>query len=71
MPRHHVTVKVLGPWSWATSRAFWEGFAPATLADQGEQQRDVEQLRTAFPVGATGAGPRWSRPNGVTRHTSP
>ncbi len=66
MPRHQVNVQVLGPWSLATSRAFWEGFAPAALADQG----DAEQLRTAFVVEATGAGPRWSSPNGTTRHTS-
>lgn len=44
--RHQVTVNVLGPWSLATSRSFWEGFAPAALADQG----DPEQLRSAFPV---------------------
>lgn len=41
-----VDVEVLGPWSLETSRAFWEGFAPATLARQGETQ----QLRTVFRV---------------------
>ncbi len=50
MPHHQVTVKVLGPWSLATSRAFWEGFAPAALADQGDVQGEAEQLRTAFVV---------------------
>jgi len=29
-----VTVEVLGPWSLATSRAFWEGFTPAPLPPQ-------------------------------------
>ncbi|NMO51318.1 DNA-3-methyladenine glycosylase 2 family protein [Actinoplanes sp. TBRC 11911] len=43
--------EVVGPWSLATSRAFWEGFAPAALGDQ----RDAE-LRTVFRVDAD-----WSR----------
>ncbi|MBA2528386.1 MAG: DNA-3-methyladenine glycosylase 2 family protein [Euzebyales bacterium] len=46
MARHEVIVEVLGPWSLATSKAFWEGFAPATLTSHGE----IEQLRTAFCV---------------------
>lgn len=38
MARHEVEVEVLGPWSLATSRAFWEGFAPAALApSRGER----------------------------------
>lgn len=44
MPRHQVTVEVLGPWSLTTSRAFWEGFAPAALPAHGD--RDV--LRSVF-----------------------
>lgn len=31
MKEHHVSVSVLGPWSLATSRTFWEGFTPAAL----------------------------------------
>ena len=38
---------MLGPWSLSTSRAFWEGFAPASLAGQ---QPEAQQLRTAFCV---------------------
>ncbi|MEV4347807.1 hypothetical protein AB0J83_25405 [Actinoplanes sp. NPDC049596] len=37
---------VLGPWSLAISRAFWEGFKPAALADQP----DGAELRTVFLV---------------------
>ncbi|MFC4942337.1 DNA-3-methyladenine glycosylase family protein [Pseudonocardia sp. GCM10023141] len=44
--RHEVLVEVLGPWSLATSRAFWEGFAPAALAAQSEESA----LRTTFRV---------------------
>ena len=29
MSRYHVTVPVRGPWSLATSKAFWEGIGPA------------------------------------------
>ncbi|MDO9377261.1 MAG: hypothetical protein Q7T56_00325 [Nocardioidaceae bacterium] len=36
---------VLGPWSLAVSRTFWEGFAPAALAGAGTQQ---DALRTVF-----------------------
>lgn len=46
MARHEVEIDVLGPWSLATSKAFWEGFAPATLAAQG----DAETLRSVFCV---------------------
>jgi len=41
---HEVVVAVLGPWSLATSKAFWEGFAPAALPSQ----EDTAQLRTVF-----------------------
>lgn len=44
MQHHQVTVEVLGPWSLATSRAFWEGFAPAALAPSDQTQ----QLRSVF-----------------------
>jgi DNA-3-methyladenine glycosylase II len=50
--RHTLTVKVLGPWSLATSRTFWEGFTPAALA-QGVDQNGAggdERLRTVFRV---------------------
>ncbi len=46
MARHEVNVEVLGPWSLATSKAFWEVFAPATLPPT----RDTEQLRSTFCV---------------------
>ncbi|MDN5764700.1 MAG: hypothetical protein L0H96_03895 [Humibacillus sp.] len=35
MTEHQVDIEVLGPWSLATSRTFWEGFAPAALARTG------------------------------------
>ncbi|RMB58949.1 hypothetical protein [Tessaracoccus antarcticus] len=38
--------EVLGPWSLCTSRAFWEGFAPAALNPRGDEGR----LRTVFCV---------------------
>ncbi|MQA06060.1 MAG: DNA-3-methyladenine glycosylase 2 family protein [Streptosporangiales bacterium] len=44
MPRHQVTVEVLGPWSLTASRSCWEGFAPAALPVHAD--RDV--LRTVF-----------------------
>lgn len=44
MSRHQMTVKVLGPWSLATSRGFWEGFAPSALARHGNQG----ELRSVF-----------------------
>jgi len=46
MTRHEVRVEVLGPWSLATSRAFWEGFAPAALPSHGP----IRQLRSMFCV---------------------
>lgn len=56
MTHHQLTVEVLGPWSLATSRTFWEGFAPAALAaTQGPQGR-AEQLHTVFRVESD-----WSR----------
>src|SRR4051812_25133720 len=39
-----VDIEVLGAWSLETSRAFWEGFAPAALAAQSE----TSDLRTTF-----------------------
>lgn len=50
MQHHQVAVEVLGPWSLATSRSFWEGFTPAKLADQGDHEGDDQRLRTAFLV---------------------
>ncbi len=47
MARLDVEVEVLGPWSLSTSKAFWEGFAPASLV---AQQPEAQQLRTAFSV---------------------
>ncbi|MDN5861558.1 MAG: DNA-3-methyladenine glycosylase 2 family protein [Pseudonocardia sp.] len=44
--QHETTVEVLGPWSLATSRTFWEGFAPAALREQDEPGR----LRSVFVV---------------------
>lgn len=52
MSRHTAAVEVLGPWSLATSRTFWEGFAPAELRHQDDDQG----LRTVFRVEAD-----WSR----------
>jgi DNA-3-methyladenine glycosylase II len=43
--RHEITVAVRGPWSLATSRAFWEGFTPSALAAE-----DGDALRTVFRV---------------------
>jgi hypothetical protein len=34
MAEHVAEFEVLGPWSLETSRRFWEGFTPATLAGQ-------------------------------------
>ncbi|MFI6097612.1 DNA-3-methyladenine glycosylase family protein [Lentzea sp. NPDC051213] len=45
MAHHRVEVLVQGPWSLATSRAFWEGFTPSALP-----QREGEALRSAFLV---------------------
>ncbi|MGN9775889.1 DNA-3-methyladenine glycosylase family protein [Micromonospora sp. H33] len=45
--RQHTTVReVAGPWSLATSRTFWEGFAPAALPERDE----AAELRTVFLV---------------------
>ena len=52
MRRHTAAVDVLGPWSLAISRQFWEGFAPAQLADQDTGAA----LHTVFRVEAD-----WSR----------
>lgn len=61
MRTQQVDTEVLGPWSLATSRAFWEGFTPAALpAQDNEQQR----LDTVFRVDAD-----WSRAEAsVTQH---
>lgn len=40
---HKTSVDVLGPWSLATSKKFWEGFAPSSLAPQNDAV-----LRTVF-----------------------
>lgn len=44
MKRREMTVEVLGPWSLATIRTFWEGFAPSALCSHG----DPHQLRSVF-----------------------
>lgn len=44
MTVHEVQVEVQGPWSLATSRTFWEGFAPAALPPDA----DDTVLRTTF-----------------------
>ncbi len=46
MARHELDVEVLGPWSLATSKSFWEGFAPAALAPAG----DTQKLSSVFCV---------------------
>ncbi|WP_138734561.1 DNA-3-methyladenine glycosylase family protein [Modestobacter excelsi] len=46
MPRHSVSLPLQGPWSLATSRQFWEGFAPAALPGAAADDR----LRTVFRV---------------------
>ena len=52
MREHEHVAEVLGPWSLAVSRRFWEDFAPAALAEQA----GAEDLRTVFRVDAD-----WSR----------
>ncbi len=52
MRRQQISVQVLGPWSLATSRSFWEGFTPSALPAQDGAQR----LDTVFRVDAD-----WSR----------
>jgi len=62
MRQHELEVDVSGPWSLATSRAFWEGFGPAALSGQN----DDEALGTVFRVEAD-----WSRAEArVTQHGS-
>lgn len=62
MTSHETDVEVLGPWSLATSRAFWEGFAPAALP--AGLAPGAEQLQTVFRVEAD-----WSRAQAtVTQH---
>lgn len=39
-----VEVELLGPWSLATSKSFWEGFAPASLPSRGSS----DELRAVF-----------------------
>jgi DNA-3-methyladenine glycosylase II len=65
MRRHEISVDVLGPWSLATSRAFWEGFTPAALSAPGEAASDdQQQLTTVFRV-----EPDWSVAEAaVTQH---
>ena len=58
MAQHTAKTTVKGPWSLATSRAFWEGFSPAALAEQ----RPDDQLRTVFRVEAD-----WSRAEAEVR----
>lgn len=50
MNQHQVTVNVQGPWSLATSRAFWEGFTPAALtaATDSGKPTNTEGLTTVF-----------------------
>lgn len=52
--RHEVAVEVLGPWSLATSRAFWEGFPPAALprthAGPDDSAGALPRLHTVFRV---------------------
>lgn len=54
MARHVAEVKVLGPWSLATSRRFWEGFTPAALA--GDPAGPGLRMCSASRV--TGAAPK-------------
>lgn len=46
MKTHTTTLGVVGPWSLATSRKFWEGFSPNALA----QQDDEGSLAAVFRV---------------------
>ena len=39
-----IDLEVRGPWSLATSKAFWEGFAPAALPDSGAEA----EIRSVF-----------------------
>ena len=60
MSHHSTTVHVPGPWSLATSRTFWEGFAPGALS----RQDDSGQLSTVFRVEADWSAARVE----VTQH---
>ncbi|UFS60431.1 DNA-3-methyladenine glycosylase family protein [Subtercola endophyticus] len=42
--RREVDLEVRGPWSLSTSKAFWEGFAPAALPDAGVDR----EIRSVF-----------------------
>ncbi|MEU0883638.1 DNA-3-methyladenine glycosylase 2 family protein [Lentzea sp. NPDC005914] len=61
MAHHRVEVAVQGPWSLATSRAFWEGFTPAALpavageALQAEFLVEGEWRRASVSVTQRGA----------------
>jgi len=54
-PHHTVNVAVLGPWSLATSKAFWEGFAPSALESR-DGRGEAQWLRSVFRVDGD-----WSR----------
>ena len=57
---HQKSVDLLGPWSLAMSRRFWEGFTPAALP----RRADPDRLRTVFRVDRD-----WSRAEvDVTQH---
>jgi DNA-3-methyladenine glycosylase II len=45
--RHEITVEVRGPWSLATSKAFWEGFSPSALP---MDESGPDRLRSVFRV---------------------
>lgn len=60
--RHQMELNVLGPWSLATSKTFWEGFAPAALPAHG----DTEPLRSVFRVEAD-----WSRAEAEVTQVGP
>jgi DNA-3-methyladenine glycosylase II len=47
--RHEITVEVRGPWSLATSKAFWEGFTPTALPADGRDD-GADRLRSVFRV---------------------
>lgn len=57
MTTETVRLAVRGPWSLATSRAFWEGFAPSALPVASD-----DAIRTAFLVERD-----WSRAEAVVR----
>ncbi len=62
MTQRKVDIEVLGPWSLATSKTFWEGFAPAALASRAE----TPSLCSVFCVEGD-----WSRAElKVTQHGS-